>query len=158
MEAARRATPADVDALAALVTAEHHELAPQRGGALWVAAAPPASPERLLAALADPRALVLAGTIDDVVLGVAIARVVHAPGVGAVAIIDDLFVDTEAREVGIGAALIAEVVTWARDIGCVGVDATVLPGNRPAKNFFEAHGLVARAITVHRRIDNSPSS
>ena len=158
MEAARRATPADVDALAALVTAEHLELAPQRGGALWIASAPAATPERLLAALADTHALVLAGTIDDVVLGVAITRVVNARGVGAVAMIDDLFVDAEAREVGIGAALIAEVVTWARDIGCVGVDATVLPGNRAAKNFFEAHGLVARAITVHRRVDASPLS
>ncbi len=158
MEAARRATPADVDALAALVAAEHHELAPQRGGAMWIANAPTATPERLLAALADTRALVLAGSIDDVVLGVAIARVVDARGVGAVAMIEDLFVDAEAREVGIGAALIAEVVTWARGIGCVGVDATVLPGNRAAKNFFEAHGLVARAITVHRRVDGSPLS
>ncbi len=158
MEAARRATPADVDVLAALVTAEHDELAQQRGGALWVAHAAAASPERLLAALADARALVLAGTIDGVVLGVATARVVHASGVGAVAMIDDFFVDADAREVGIGAALIAEVVTWSRDLGCVGVDATVLPGNRAAKNFFEAHGLVARAITVHRRVDASPLS
>jgi GNAT superfamily N-acetyltransferase len=151
MEGARRATAADVATLVALVEAEHRELAAQRGGALWVAHAPAATTERLEAALRRTDALVLAGTIDDVVLGASVAQVIDAPGVGAVATLVDLYVDPEAREVGIGAALLDETKRWARSQGCVGVDSTVLPGSRSAKNFFEAHGLVARAITVHHR-------
>ena len=151
MELARRATPADVDELTALVVAEHAELRTQRGGELWAAHAAPASRERLAAAVHDERALVLAGTIDGVVLGVATVRAVDARGIGPVAVIDDLFVDPEARDVGVGAALIDEIERWARALGCVGIDAIVLPGNRAAKNFFETHGLVARAISVHRR-------
>jgi GNAT superfamily N-acetyltransferase len=151
MEGARRAIAADVATLVALVEAEHAELAIQRGGALWVAHAPAATVERLDAALHAPDAVVVAGTFDDVVLGVASARVIVAPGVGSVATLEDLYVDPEAREVGIGAALLDEVMCWAQAVGCVGIDSSVLPGSRAAKNFFEAHGLVARAITVHHR-------
>jgi hypothetical protein len=42
------------------------------------------------------------------------------------------------------------VVAWARQHGCRGVDALALPGQRDTKNFFESHGLVARALVVHR--------
>ena len=153
VEGARPAEPADVDALVALVAAEHAELTIQRGGPLWAAHARVATTDRLSAALADDHGLVLAGTIDDVVLGVATARLVEAPGVGTIAVIDDLYVDPDAREVGIGHALITQIASWANAQGCVGVDATVLPGNRAAKNFFEAHGLVARAISVHRAFE-----
>lgn len=153
MEGARRATAADVAILVALIEAEHVELAAQRGGALWVAHAPVATTERLDIAMRRADALVLAGTIDDVVLGVAVAQVIDAPGVGPVATLVDLYVDPDAREVGIGASLLDETMRWARAQGCVGVDSTVLPGSRAAKNFFEAHGLVARAITVHHRFD-----
>ena len=151
MEGARRAVAADLAALVSLVEAEHAELAAQRGGALWVAHAAQATTERLLAALRASDALVLAGTLDDVVLGVATARVIDAPGVGPIATLEDLYVEPEAREVGIGAALLDALVQWALTAGCVGVDSVVLPGNRAAKNFFEAHGLVARSITVHHR-------
>jgi hypothetical protein len=34
--------------------------------------------------------------------------------------------------------------------GCVGVDATALPGHRAAKNFFETNGFTARALAMHR--------
>lgn len=156
MESARRARPEDLDALVALVQESHVELGRERGGVLWVAHAEPATRERFVATCADPRALVLAGTYDDVVFGVCVARLVDAPGHGTVATIGDLYVHPDAREVGVGAALVEAVVTWARDTGCVGVDATVLPGTREAKNFFEAHGLVARAIVVHRALGEGP--
>lgn len=152
MEGARRARPDDLASLAALARDAHDELAPVRGGAMWVAHAAAATQERLAADAADPRALVLAGTYDEVVLGVCTARLVEAPGHGTCATIGDLYVHPQAREVGIGAALVDAVVAWATDAGCVGVDATVLPGAREAKNFFEAHGLVARAIVVHRAL------
>jgi GNAT superfamily N-acetyltransferase len=69
------------------------------------------------------------------------------------AAVSDLFVDPEARGVGVGEALMDDLVAWARARGCIGVDAMVLPGNRETKNFFETFGLTARAIVVHRALD-----
>ena len=48
-------------------------------------------------------------------------------------------------------AVIESLRSWCRDAGCFGVDALALPGNRQAKNFFEAHGFVARSLTMHHR-------
>jgi GNAT superfamily N-acetyltransferase len=152
VEGARPATPAELGRLAALLQAQQDELGPQRGGALWVAHHPAPTAARLATAHDDPEALVLSGTYDDVVVGVLTARLVQAPGYGVVARIDDLYVEPAAREVGVGAALMDALRTWALDHRCAGIDAVALPGARATKNFFEAHGLVARAITVHQRI------
>lgn len=157
MESARRADADDLPSLVALLADEHAELGAERGGAMWVADAAAPTAERLTTDLADPGSLVLAGLIDEVVLGVLTARLVDAPGVGRVATIDDLYVEPAAREVGVGAAMLEAVAAWAVAHGCAALEATVLPGTRQAKNFFEAHGLVARAIRVHRRLtDRSP--
>jgi GNAT superfamily N-acetyltransferase len=149
MEHARRASSEDLVSLAALLAAEHRELAAQRGGPRWSADARDISVEHLRAGLDDDRCVLFAGTIDHVVLGVARARLHDAGPAGIIAVIDDLYVDPEARQVGIGAALLGALQDWAAHHDCTGIDAVVLPGNRAAKNFFEAHGLVARAITVH---------
>ena len=66
------------------------------------------------------------------------------------AVIEALYVEPDARAVGVGEALIDVVEEWAKARGCSGLDALVLPGMRDSKNFFEAFGLTARAIVVHR--------
>lgn len=151
IETARGATADDLSRLTDLVEASHGEMQPQRGGQIYLTEALPADAARLLRQLGDQRCAVLAGTIDDVIVGVATAELVTLDGYGTVARIRDLFVEPEARQVGVGAALIDALTTWARDHDAIGLDSTVLPGNRASKNFFEAHGLVARAILVHRR-------
>jgi ribosomal protein S18 acetylase RimI-like enzyme len=62
----------------------------------------------------------------------------------------DVFVEPEARAVGIGELLVDAALAWCDERECRGVDATVLPGNRATKNFFETMGFTARALTVHR--------
>ncbi len=151
MEQVRPAREDDLAALAALVAAAHVELATQRGGDLWVAQHPAPSAEELRETSRDDLARVLAGLWHDVVVGVLTARIVEAPGLGSVATIDSLYVEPAAREVGVGAALIEHARAWAIQNRCIGLDAVALPGARAAKNFFEAHGLVARAIVVHHR-------
>ena len=70
--------------------------------------------------------------------------------------VDDLYVEPEARGVGVGEAMMDARPRLGGERGCVGVDALALPGNRATKNFFETFGLVARAIVVHRRSARGP--
>jgi ribosomal protein S18 acetylase RimI-like enzyme len=161
-EAARRATAEDVDRIAELAREAIVELRSQRGGELWAHREARAEPleEALRAALADDRHLVLVGTVDDAVVGYAVVRLEVLRNDRPLAVIDDLYVERDARDVGIGEALMDAIVAFAREKSCQGIDAFTLPGNRATKNFFESHGLTARAILVHRDLDRDapPSS
>ncbi len=155
MEAARPATADDLDRLAALAEAGRTELAPTRGGAIWAERDARQRPvERsLAAALADPAQLVAVGTIDGTVVGYAATHLERLQDGSTLGVIDDLFVEPGAREVGVGEALIGEVIAWCKEQGCRGIDGLALPGNRPTKNFFETFGFTARAIVVHRSLE-----
>jgi len=149
---ARPATLDDVDRLAELAAEAVEEQLPSRGGELWASREARALPAdaALRDAVADPDHLVLVGTFDGMPAGYATARVEPLRDGTLLAVLDDLYVEAAVREVGVGEALMDEVVRWARQRGCRGVDALALPGNRATKNFFERFGLVARAIVVHR--------
>ena len=154
VEAVRRATADDVPVLAMLVKAAVDEQRDARGGEVWSvreAREVPAEPS-LEASLADPDQLVLAGTIDDVVVAYAVARVEALRDGSRLGVISDVYTEPGAREVGIGELLVDEVLAWCTERGCRGVDALALPGNRETKNFFETAGLVARAIVVHKKL------
>ena len=69
------------------------------------------------------------------------------------ALIEELYTEPEARGVGVGRRLIQAVELWARATGCIGIESMALPGDRDTKNFFEAAGLIARAIVVHRSFE-----
>ena len=65
----------------------------------------------------------------------------------------DIYVDPDAREVGVGEAMMDRGAGVVRGPGLSsGVDAVALPGDRATKNFFERFGLTARAIVVHRAL------
>lgn len=154
MEGVRPATDADLPRLAELVREAVEEQAEARGGPVWAqreAREVPAD-DSLRAALADPDQLVLAGTIDDAVLGYAVARTERLRDGSLLGIISDVYVEDGAREIGLGEVLVDRIVAWCTDRGCRGIDALALPGNRSTKNFFESFGFTARAIVVHRRL------
>lgn len=154
MEAARPATIGDLDAIAALTRQGIAELRPNRGGAVWhryEAAAEPHEP-RLVSLLTgeDPTSLVVVGTIDDAVVGYGIVGGDTLHDGATIAVVSDLYVDPEARGIGLGEAMMDQLVAWAEARGAIGIDALALPGDRHTKNFFETFGLTARAIVVHR--------
>lgn len=146
---ARPAAAGDAAALAALAAAAREALATQRGGPLLLArelrGLDPSS-------LDDPERLVVVGTVDDVPMGYAAVVVEELEG-GRLAVIEALFVEPEAREVGVGEAMMDLVLHWAAGHGVIGLDALALPGDRATKNFFESFGLTARAIVVHRALN-----
>jgi GNAT superfamily N-acetyltransferase len=151
-ESARPATAADLPALYDLVVAAIAEKRTQKGGELW--ARRERRPDPLDASLeadlaADDRQI-LVGLLDDTVIGFGAAHVEVLADGGRLGVVDEVYVDPGARAVGVGEALMDDLVDWCRDQGCFGVDSLALPGDRATKNFFESFGLVARAIVVHR--------
>ena len=159
MESSRPAAPADIPLIVELARLMRAELSAMRGGALWEARE--AWPEPLDTAYTElvgrADALVVVGTIDDVVIGYG-AVVVETLRSGArLGVVTDLFVEEGARAVGVGEAMANALVAHCESLGCVGVDAPALPGHRAAKNFFETHGFTARALVMHRHLGPSAS-
>jgi GNAT superfamily N-acetyltransferase len=154
VEAAREATADDLERLAALARETIAELSPLKGGAVWARTASHAEPveEALEQALADEEHHVVVGTIDDAVVGYGIARFNDLRDGGRLGVIGDLYVEPDARGVGVGEAMMQALVDWCERQGCFGVDSIALPGARETKNFFEGFGLTARAIVVHRAL------
>jgi ribosomal protein S18 acetylase RimI-like enzyme len=156
VESSRPATAADISRVVELAQLMRTELAAMRGGELW--AAREAWPEPLEdaygALLTRDEALLVVGTIDDVVVGHGAVVVEHLRSRARLGVVTDLFVEQEAREVGVGEAMADALVEHCRSHHCMGMDAPALPGHRAAKNFFEAHGFTARALVMHRRLDD----
>lgn len=157
MEKARPAGPSDRDQLIVLAEVARDELTDERGGRLWRhrhARQDPigATIDTDLEAAAAGDAIVVVGTLSEVVVGYAVARRDDLGDGTEIALVTDIYVEPEARGVGLGEALMDEIVTWATAHGCSGLDAIALPGMRATKNFFERFGLTARAILVHRSL------
>lgn len=152
MEAARPATVDDVAVLAGVARAALSGLGDQRGGELFTRREARSEPfeEDLRAALDDDDRYLVAGTFDGVPFGYGLVRREVLRDGAALAVLEDFVVDPDARGVGIGEAVMDEVLSWARQQGCIGIDAMALPGDRETKNFFESFGLKARALVVHR--------
>lgn len=155
MEGARPATADDVPRLAQLWRQARDEVAArERGGSLFAAREARAEPieEALARDLASEDAVVVAGTVDEVVVGVATGAVEYLRDGRRLGVVHELYVEAEARGVGVGEAMMGLLLAWFGDRDCVGVDASALPGDRATKNFFEASGFSARLLVMHHRM------
>jgi GNAT superfamily N-acetyltransferase len=152
MEAVSAATRDDVDRIASLVGTAIDELSPMRGGGVWSAreARRPPFAEQLRAEIDDPTRRVVVGTIDGTIVGYGSARVEALPDGRRLGVIDDIFVEEGARAVGVGEAMLLDLIGWLERQGVIGIDAMALPGHRATKNFFEEAGFTARQLVMHR--------
>ena len=107
----------------------------------------------LAALLDDADARVLVATIDGVVVGYAVVRLEHLGDGSVLGIVDDIFVEEEARQIGLGELMMDDLVPWCEERKCVGIDAMALPGHRATKNFFEESGFTARQLVMHHRFE-----
>lgn len=156
-EGARIATETDRDELSALRDEARRLTAQERGGAALLGRDHPrGAVDRVVEAalLGESSAVVVViGTLDDMPVGYMLADTVHAEGLGQAARLIGLWVTPNARKLGVGEAMMNELVAWARGAGCIALDAEALPGDRDTKNFYEMHGLVARQIKVSRSFE-----
>jgi GNAT superfamily N-acetyltransferase len=154
-EGCRPATAADVSRLAELARAAIAELSPMRGGAVWRARDARSEPveDGFARLLEDPDARVLVATIDEVVVGYAVVRLEFLGDGSVLGVVDDIFVEEEARQIGLGELMMDDMVAWCDERKCVGMDAMALPGHRATKNFFEESGFTARQLVMHHRFE-----
>ncbi len=153
-EASRPATLDDLPRLAELAEAAVAELRQGRGGDLWArhTGRQPPYEEGLRSAIEAHDHVVLAGTVDGLVMGYGVARTEPLADGALLGVVTDLYTEAGCRELGLGEAMMDALVAWCRERGCIGVDSIALPGDRHTKNFYESFGLVARAIVVHRAL------
>ncbi|MFM7537194.1 MAG: N-acetyltransferase family protein [Acidimicrobiales bacterium] len=146
MESARPARPEDLGEVVALARQARSELAGERGAELFVGHDLPPVGQALTGRS------VFVGCIDACVVGYAVVSTEGLRDGRHLGVIHELYVEPGARAVGVGEALMGQVVAHCRHAGCLGIDAVALPGMRETKNFYETFGLVARAIVVHRAL------
>lgn len=157
METARPARPDDLADLVRLWEHAVTELAGQRGGRLLARAlARPDLAGWLVGALADPDRLLVLGSIDTTAVGMASA-VLERTGPGLLTVVEVIFVEPPARQVGVAEAMLEVVLRQSEAWGAGGVDAPALPGSRSSKSFFEVHGFQARLLTMHRPLGGEPA-
>jgi ribosomal protein S18 acetylase RimI-like enzyme len=137
-----------------LARALRTEMRDQRGGALWATreAHPEPLDDTLAALLGRDDASVMVGTIDGTIVGFGTVEIETLRDGTRLGVIGDLFVEREARAVGVGESIADLIVAYCAAAGCVGIDAYALPGARDAKNFFERSGFTARALVMHHQL------
>jgi ribosomal protein S18 acetylase RimI-like enzyme len=155
METARPATLDDIERVTELARLLRAELGAHRGGSLWTTRDVAAEPldEHLRELLTRDDARVVVGCIDAVIVGFGAVVVEELRDGTRLGVVSDLFVEPEARSVGVGEAIAAEISDHCRALGCRGIDVIALPGHRAAKNFFEEQGYTARAIVMHHSLE-----
>lgn len=139
-ESVRPLTHDDIAEVTALEAEARAALLEQRGGVALLG-------ELALAEWADAVGRAWVGTIDDVVVGY-LELELRAP----VAAVRQVYVHPEARELGLGDELLANAMEAGRAAGCTVLEGTALPGDRDTKNLYERAGVVARKITVSKRL------
>lgn len=125
----------------------HHEIRPDlfRNGAQKYDAS------SLEVLLRDPARPILAGVVDDVMIGYAFCVLQETKNDPVLAdrkvlYIDDLCVDEAFRGKGVATALYEEVCRYARELGCQAVTLNVWCGNDSAMAFYEKRGLKPQKI------------
>ncbi len=154
MEAARPATEADIPRLAELAREAIKELLPMRGGAVWWAQEGRQEPIEagFAADVVDGNRRMVVATIDGVVVGYAVVHIERLADDSRLGVVQEIFVEADARQVGLGEAMMDDLIEWCAARGCFGMDGLALPGHRSTKNFFEESGFTARKLVMHHSL------
>jgi len=112
--------------------------------------------ESWTAAINNDESWVIVGEIDGVPVGFLWATIepmlsrANGARTGRIGLV---YTDPDARGVGIGHAMLEDIMGTLRAHGIRHFDAPVGPGQRLTKNFFEGHEFAARSIIMHHADD-----
>ena len=160
----RPATPDDLDGLVALCLEARSEL---QVGSQLCTDDPQRLRDQLVLLTTSPGGTILAGTLDDEVAGLMLARVVGpGPFSDVVALsLEALYVRGDARRRGLGHALLVAAAALAEEVGATEVYASPLPGARGMHRFLARIGFAPaaahRVVTtsaLQRRLAQDPSA
>ena len=152
MESVRSATTADIETLSGFAAQLALELTPMRGGALWAAQESRREPlnEAFAELIRSQSACVLIGLLDGAPMGFGVAVLEELNDGTFLGDITEIWVEPEARAIGLGESILGSLSEFCIENGCVGIDARALPGHRQTKNFFEEQGFTARMLKMHK--------
>ena len=67
--------------------------------------------------------------------------------------VDEVFVHSDVREVGVGEHLMTAAINWAKGNGAKRILGRTFPGDRHMKNFYERFKVTARLIEVSKEFN-----
>ena len=112
-------------------------------------------PEELYAELVKNRELYVA-KLDGAVIGFAWVRIRTSEGVGLITrkvmLINQVCVDEELRNRGIGTRMMEELRVLARAFGCTDLTLSVFPQNDAAVSFYQKCGFLIQSIHMQRKV------
>jgi GNAT superfamily N-acetyltransferase len=148
----RPAVEEDIAMLCELMDEAVVELRSHRGGEVFEASLHAGRTHRQILedALENVDTMVWCGLWESALVGYSIATI--DAGDDPVVVLREIYTTTEARDVGVGEALVEAAIAWAIANEAHAIDAQTLPGARQSKNLFERFGLTARLITVRREL------
>ena len=144
----REALITDVSSLKVLEDTAFESLSNFRGLAQFLEVSPRIGDE-WIDIVGDTKYRLLVGLSDGVIHGyllVEIFKPLHK------ALIKQVFVDSSARQLGLGAMLIEHSEKIARESGCTVLEGLALPGDRDMKNLFERATMSAQLLIVGKNL------
>ncbi len=150
MPGSREAGIDDLEILEELIETARKEVLQQRGGELYLLTETRQNFAGLADELKDTKSRIIVGTYDSAVVGWGLAFEIRISDNLKIGKIRELFVQPEARGVGVGEAIVSDLIDWIQSQGYAGVEGTALPGNRESKGIFERFGIKTRMLTLYK--------
>ncbi|MFF9607435.1 GNAT family N-acetyltransferase [Streptomyces sp. NPDC014684] len=146
----RRAQPADVKGLVACSSALFAEDAGTRDQSIDVGWPRAFGPERFAAGIDDPTRLLLVADCGGQIVGHLTGAVAEGSAMRPVKIATllGMYVQPAHRRGGLGARLVAQFSTWAKEAGAELAEVTAYSSNSDAIRFYEQNGFASQSVTL----------
>ncbi len=153
-ESARFAVKEDYGDFEKLFLASRNEASTYKASDIWLALeALEGPPLRIFTDYLESKGkTILIGEFDNVPVGFMLIHLFSLDSVLA-ARVDEVFVHSDVREVGVGEHLMDAAIDWAKSNEARQLLGRTFPGDRHMKNFYERFKVTARLIEVSKKLD-----